>query len=228
VRSSGVIGLVLVIAALGVALLPEREKPGPMRDMETPHSTLPRIEAQLGDSFQAIKGNSTYDFSQTPFLGGGTIIEAPLAFVLNHPQRGFELPYAKYVAISFEDESKTIAVAIGLAPHRGTLSLSEFWEQLKTLVETFDRAGWQRDPLYSDENFSDKSYAEFETEFVDAARPFRIGQRASIAFWRNDRQLLRVSIVKVYEKGERYSKAMGATQDRFNLIVDIERDLARK
>jgi len=228
VRSSRIIGFVVIAVALGVALLPEREKPRPVLDVETPHPTLPRIEAQLGDSFQAIKANSTYDFSQTHFLGGGTIVEAPLVFVLNHPQRGFELPYAKYVALSFEDESKTRAMAIGLAPHQGTLSLSEFWVQFKALVETFDRAGWQRDPLYSEWDFAEKSYAEFEAEFVDAARPFRIGARAAIAFWRNDLQRLQVSIVKVYEKGERYSKAMGATQDRFNLIVDIERVRARR
>jgi len=217
-----------MVAALGVASPPVLAQTGRMSDTDKKSAVLPRIVAKLGDSFETVKANSTYDFSHAQFLGPGTIVEGPYALVYNHPQRGFELSYAKYLGLSFNDESKTTATAIGLAPHQGTLSLSEFWAQFKSLVDKFDRAGWQRDSRYRKWQFADKSYAEFEAEFVDAKRPFSIGSRANVAFWRNDRELLRISIVKVYEKDEPYSRAMGATEARFNLIVDIERDLATR
>jgi hypothetical protein len=224
-------GSIIAVAALTIAWqwLPCALAHDPASEIKTYRDALPRIAVKLGDTFDTVKKNSTFDFSNSVFLGSGTIIETPHVFVYSHPQRSFEISLAKYLGLTFHDSSKTATMALSLSPHDGTLELSDFWKLFKDLVERFDRAGWARDRryrLYESAQFADKSYQEFIAEFAD--KPFQIGGRANIAFWRTDRELLRISIVKVYARGEPYSTAMGATVDRFNLIVDIERDLASR
>lgn len=209
----------LLAAMLCLGILAEAQvkmKPDPKVTRSTP---LPTIVVKLGDDIEAAKKKSSFDFSRTYMMREGAIIEAPYTLIYDHPERGFVIENAKYLGFSRREgkELKTLS----LAPHQGTLTVTETWQLFLQLVGKVEKAGWSRDTRYSErDQWINRSFDEFQKIF--SAKRREIGSRGAIGLWREGPHVMRVSVVKVYEAGDSYSKAMGADEARFNVILDIE------
>lgn len=118
---------------------------------------MPVIRVKLGDTVDAIKAKSSFDFSPIYFGDAGTVFEADYNFAYDHAERGFVLEGAKYIGLS---TTLGQVYSIALAPHQGTLSARETWDFCEQLIGKFDKGGWKRDPFY--EEVWERTFPSFE------------------------------------------------------------------
>lgn len=185
--------------------------------MQASAEELPRIRLALGDDFERIQRQSTYQFPRKE-LGRIDIIAAdkPVIFEYTRPECGFTLPPALSFGAAVDDGH---AVSATVSPQLRYIPLNEALLLAGRVSALLQKAGWKRTKQYAS---PDQTRAAFQEPNLDSDYTVRLEN------WKCGDDEIYIELARHWRATESLPQFSGAKTDLYVMSVKIENDRVRE